>query len=145
MRYSESLQLFDQACEFPAEHATVVQQLGDIELAAQNGDSVEMSEVLARTGTARASADGAARTLAGESRRRLYLPAIFEEPCHHHAGDEVRTGQPSVAAVSSVRVPDLDQRGVEVTLKPPQSRVADILDGPVGEVGVDGPDAGADE
>jgi hypothetical protein len=46
MRYSETHQLFDQACDFPAEHGTVVDQLGDVELTTQGGDCFTVREVL---------------------------------------------------------------------------------------------------
>ena len=46
MRYSETHQLFDQACDFPAEHGTVVDRLGDVELTTQAGDSFTVREVL---------------------------------------------------------------------------------------------------
>ncbi|WP_424003771.1 hypothetical protein ACOZ4I_05350 [Haloarcula salina] len=49
MRYSETHQLFEQACEFPADHDTVVRQLGDVELTSQTGDSVTVREILALT------------------------------------------------------------------------------------------------
>lgn len=48
MRYSETLQLFDQAFEFPTDHETVVEQLGDVELAAPTGDVVTVSTILDR-------------------------------------------------------------------------------------------------
>ncbi|MFB6157099.1 MAG: hypothetical protein ABEJ34_04585 [Haloferacaceae archaeon] len=49
MRYSETQQLFDQAFEFPADHDTVVDRLGDVELATPAGDPVSVREVLERT------------------------------------------------------------------------------------------------
>ncbi|WP_222844879.1 DUF5789 family protein [Haloplanus rubicundus] len=49
MRYSETHQLFDQACDFPTEHRTVVDRLGDVVLTTQSGDSVTVEEVLELT------------------------------------------------------------------------------------------------
>lgn len=49
MRYSETLQLFEQAFEFPADHDTVVEQLGDVELTAPTGDMVTVRTILERT------------------------------------------------------------------------------------------------
>jgi hypothetical protein len=49
MRYSETQQLFDQACNFPTEHRTVVDQLGDVVLTTQSGDSFTVEEVLELT------------------------------------------------------------------------------------------------
>lgn len=50
MRYSDAQQLFEQACEFPADHETVVEQLGNVELTAPTGDSIPIDRVLERTG-----------------------------------------------------------------------------------------------
>lgn len=49
MRYSETLQLFEQAFEFPVDHETVDGQLGDVELMTPAGDVVSIGEVLERT------------------------------------------------------------------------------------------------
>lgn len=49
MRYSETLQLFEQAFEFPAEHGTVVEQLGTVELSSPEGETVTVKSVLERT------------------------------------------------------------------------------------------------
>ncbi|MFB6122296.1 MAG: hypothetical protein ABEJ78_02405 [Haloferacaceae archaeon] len=49
MRYSETLQLFEQAFDFPAEQDTVVQQLGGVELTTPAGDAVTVGTILERT------------------------------------------------------------------------------------------------
>lgn len=49
MHYSDTRQLFEQACEFPADHETVVERLGDVTLTTQTGDSATVSEVLTLT------------------------------------------------------------------------------------------------
>lgn len=49
MRYSETLQLFEQAFDFPADQRTVDEQLGDVELTAPTGDVVSVRDVLERT------------------------------------------------------------------------------------------------
>lgn len=49
MRYSEIRQLFEQACEFPVEHETVVERYGEVELRTPTGDSVTVRDVLAVT------------------------------------------------------------------------------------------------
>jgi len=46
MRYSETHQLFDQACTFPAEHEAVVEQLGEVTLRTPAGDAFTVREVL---------------------------------------------------------------------------------------------------
>lgn len=93
MRYSETLQLFDQACEFPADHTTIVHQLGDVELVAQNGDSVEMSEVLARTSEATyQSAEGLYNSLVGNLDDDFIGRKYYDDRAGSTSGtDEVRT------------------------------------------------------
>lgn len=49
MRYSETLQLFDQAFEFPAGRDSVVEQLGTVELTTPAGDRVTIRDILERT------------------------------------------------------------------------------------------------
>jgi hypothetical protein len=49
MRYSETLELFEEQFEFPAEQGTVVGELGEIELRTPAGDTVTVGEVLQRT------------------------------------------------------------------------------------------------
>jgi hypothetical protein len=49
MRYSETLQLFEQAFEFPADQDSVVDQLGTVELTTPAGDAVTVRTVLERT------------------------------------------------------------------------------------------------
>ncbi|WP_135306413.1 DUF5789 family protein [Haloarcula amylovorans] len=49
MRYSETLQLFEQAFTFPADRDTVLKQLGAVELMTPAGDTVTLREVLERT------------------------------------------------------------------------------------------------
>jgi hypothetical protein len=49
MRYSETEQLFDQACEFPTERDVVVEQLGDVVLATPNGETFTVREILELT------------------------------------------------------------------------------------------------
>lgn len=46
MRYSETHQLFDQACTFPADHDVVVEQLGDVTLTTPGGDTFTVREIL---------------------------------------------------------------------------------------------------
>jgi hypothetical protein len=92
MRYSETLQLFDQACDFPADHTTVVQQLGDVELVAQNGDSVQVSEVLNRTGeTKYESSEGLYNSLVGNLDDNFIGRKYYDDRAGSTAGtDEVR-------------------------------------------------------
>ena len=49
MRYSDTLQLFEQAFKFPAEHDTVVSQLGTVELTTPAGETVTLKTILERT------------------------------------------------------------------------------------------------
>ncbi|AZH26227.1 DUF5789 family protein [Haloplanus aerogenes] len=49
MRYSETHQLFDQACSFPVEHEMVVEQVGDVTLTTPAGDSFTVQEILTVT------------------------------------------------------------------------------------------------
>jgi len=49
MRYSETLQLFEQAFEFPADQETVVERLGTVELTNPAGETVTVGTVLERT------------------------------------------------------------------------------------------------
>jgi len=49
MRYSETEQLFEQAFDFPVDHDTVVEQLGDVELTTPAGDVVTVGATLGRT------------------------------------------------------------------------------------------------
>lgn len=49
MRYSDTLQLFEQAFEFPAGHDTVVDRLGDVELTSPDGETTTVEDVLERT------------------------------------------------------------------------------------------------
>lgn len=49
MRYSETLQLFEQAFDFPADRETVVTQLGEVELSTPEGDVVTLGDILNRT------------------------------------------------------------------------------------------------
>ncbi|WEL17324.1 MULTISPECIES: hypothetical protein [unclassified Halorhabdus] len=66
MRHSETRQLFEQTFEFPADHDTVVEQLGDVELTSPVGDVVTIRSILDRTNeTAYHSADGLYTTLLG--------------------------------------------------------------------------------
>jgi hypothetical protein len=46
MRYSETHQLFDQACTFPADHEEVVEQLGEVTLTTPAGDTFTIREIL---------------------------------------------------------------------------------------------------
>lgn len=48
MEYSNIQQLLDQSIEFPITHGRLDDQLGAVELTAPTGDSVPLSEVLAR-------------------------------------------------------------------------------------------------
>jgi len=92
MRYSETLQLFDQACDFPADHTTVIQQLGDVELVAQNGDAVQMSEVLNRTGeTEYKSSEGLYNSLVGNLDDNFIGQKYYDDRAGSTTGtDEVR-------------------------------------------------------
>ncbi|CCQ32469.1 hypothetical protein HLRTI_002372 [Halorhabdus tiamatea SARL4B] len=66
MRHSETRQLFEQTFEFPTEHETVVEQLGDVELTSPVGDVVTIRSILERTNEASyESADGLYTTLLG--------------------------------------------------------------------------------
>lgn len=66
MRYSETLQLFEQAFEFPTDHETVDRQLGDVELMTPAGDVVTISDILERTDeNSYNSADGLYTSLVG--------------------------------------------------------------------------------
>jgi hypothetical protein len=49
MRYTETMQLFEQAFTFPADRETVVRLLGDVELTTPAGDAVTVRDVLERT------------------------------------------------------------------------------------------------
>lgn len=49
MRYSDTMQLFDQAFEFPADRERVVEQMGGIELTKPAGETTTVGEVLRRT------------------------------------------------------------------------------------------------
>ncbi|GGN95300.1 MULTISPECIES: hypothetical protein [Haloarcula] len=49
MRYSETLQLFEQAFDFPTDRTTVVGQLGDVELSTPAGDVATVRDILNRT------------------------------------------------------------------------------------------------
>ncbi|MFB6128484.1 MAG: hypothetical protein ABEJ47_01855 [Halorhabdus sp.] len=66
MRHSETRELFEQTFEFPADHDTVVEQLGDVELTSPVGDVVTIRSILERTNeTSYRSADGLYTTLLG--------------------------------------------------------------------------------
>ncbi|MFC7019412.1 MULTISPECIES: hypothetical protein [Haloarcula] len=49
MEYSDTMQLFEQTFEFPADRTTVVGQLGEVELVTPAGESTTVSDVLHRT------------------------------------------------------------------------------------------------
>jgi hypothetical protein len=49
MEYSDTMQLFEQAFDFPADRTTVVEQLGEVELATPAGESTTVGAVLHRT------------------------------------------------------------------------------------------------
>lgn len=49
MRHSETLQLFEQAFDFPVDYDTVEEQLGNVELNTPAGDVVTVQDVLSRT------------------------------------------------------------------------------------------------
>lgn len=93
MRYSETLQLFDQACDFPAEHDRVVQQLGDVELVAQNGDTVKVGEVLALTNESRyESSEGLYTSLVGNLDDNFIGRKYYDDRAGSTSGiNEVRT------------------------------------------------------
>ena len=46
MEYSDTQQLVDENLEFPATHATVIEQIGTIEITGPSGDSVTIREIL---------------------------------------------------------------------------------------------------
>lgn len=49
MRYADTLQLFDQAFDFPIDRDSVIRQLGTVELTAPSGDVVTVKDILDRT------------------------------------------------------------------------------------------------
>lgn len=49
MRHSETLQLFEQAFDYPVAYDTVEEQLGDVELNTPAGDTATVEDVLSRT------------------------------------------------------------------------------------------------
>lgn len=50
MHYTDVKQLVDQSIEFPVEHATLIDQVGEVELMAPTGDSVTIGELLEMVG-----------------------------------------------------------------------------------------------
>ncbi|MFB6302796.1 MAG: hypothetical protein ABEH78_08055 [Haloferacaceae archaeon] len=66
MRYSETLQLFEQAFEFPTDHETVDDRLGEVELVTPAGEAVTVGDVLDRTSeTTYESSEGLYTSLIG--------------------------------------------------------------------------------
>jgi hypothetical protein len=49
MRFTDTQELFDDACEYPADTATLTDQLGDVEIEAPTGDTTTLSSVLTRS------------------------------------------------------------------------------------------------
>jgi hypothetical protein len=49
MRFTDTQELFDDACEYPVEAATLQEQLGDVEIEAPTGDTETVAAVLARS------------------------------------------------------------------------------------------------
>lgn len=52
MRFTDTQELFDDACEYPADMATLTEHLGDVEIEAPTGETTTLSTVFDR-GTAR--------------------------------------------------------------------------------------------
>lgn len=48
MRVNETRQLFEQACEYPVDHETVVERFGSVPLEAPTGDSTSLASVFER-------------------------------------------------------------------------------------------------
>lgn len=46
---AETLELFDEACTFPADEEAVVEAVGDVTIEAQNGDSTAVATLLERS------------------------------------------------------------------------------------------------
>jgi hypothetical protein len=66
MRVTETRQLFEQACEYPVDHETLIENVGTVPLEAPTGDRTAMSTIFARSGqTTYHSADEAFQALVG--------------------------------------------------------------------------------
>ncbi|WP_435073933.1 hypothetical protein [Halorubrum sp. HHNYT27] len=46
MEYSDTEQIVDQSFDFPVAHATVIEQIGTVEITSPSGDSVTVKEIL---------------------------------------------------------------------------------------------------
>jgi hypothetical protein len=49
MRYSDTLELFEQSFEYPVSHDAVAEEFGGVELAVPTGETVTLRDVLERT------------------------------------------------------------------------------------------------
>lgn len=95
MRYSETHQLFDQACDFPAEHGTVVDRLGDVELTTQAGDSFTIREILEITDeTSYRSADDLYSSLLGNLDDEFVGVKHYDDRSGSTPGEESVRGGP---------------------------------------------------
>lgn len=95
MRYSDTHQLFEQACEFPAEHETVVTRLGDVVLTTQAGDSFTVREVLELTNeTSYRSAEDLYTSLLGNLDEEFVGVKHYDDRSGSTPGEEQVRGDP---------------------------------------------------
>ena len=92
MEYSDTLQLFEQTFDFPADRSAVVEQLGDVELGTPAGESTTVAEVLHRTDeSSYASPDDLYASLVGNLEDGFVGRKYYDDRAGIEAGvDEVR-------------------------------------------------------
>lgn len=95
MRYSDAHQLFEQACDFPTEHETVVTQLGEVVLTTPGGESSTVEEILERTDeTGYQSADDLYASLLGNLDEDFVGVKYYDDRSGSTPGEEQVRGSP---------------------------------------------------
>jgi len=97
MRYSETHQLFDQACTFPAEHEAIVEQLGDVTLTTPADESYTVKEILEVTDeTTYRSVDDLYATLLGNLDEEFVGLKYYDDRSGPAPGEEQVRGEADV-------------------------------------------------
>jgi hypothetical protein len=97
MRYSETHQLFDQACTFPAEHEVVVEQLGEVVLTTPAGDTFTVREILEVTDeTSYQSVDDLYTALVGNLDEEFVGLKYYDDRSGSMPGEEQVRGESDV-------------------------------------------------
>lgn len=94
MRYSDTMQLFEQTFEFPVEREAVVEQLGGIELTKPAGETTTVGEVLQRTGEqSYESPDGLYASLVGNLEDGFIGRKYYDDRAGSESGLEDSRGE----------------------------------------------------